>query len=328
MIKKLLLILFVSIILVSCNQKIKKIEKDEFTFGTYISITVYDTDDKKAEKAIKEAFLEMERIDKKYNSKVESSDIYKLNSGEIKEIELDNEGVYIFSELKKVYELSDKKYDITIEPLVELWDFGREDVESIPTPEEIREVLKKIDFDNVVLKGNILSYKKDGVRIDTGSFLKGYAIERAKNILKKNGITSSFISSISSIETIGTKPEEKPWKIGVENPENPDKLIAIVELDGRGMGVSGDYQTYIEYDGKKYHHILDKNSGYPVEDKKMVVVICDDAFLCDMYSTAFFLMDISKVIEFANKNNIDVMIVDKDMKITTTKNMKYEKIEE
>lgn len=328
MIKKLLLILFISVVFISCNQKIKKIEKNEFSFGTYISITIYDSDTKRAEKAIKEAFLEIERIDKKYNSKVEGSEIYKLNSGEIKEVELDSEGIYIFSELKKVYELSNKKYDVTIEPLVELWDFGREEVESIPTTNEIKEILKNIDFDNVVLDRNILSYKKDGVRVDTGSFLKGYAIERAKGILKKNGVTSSFISSISSIETIGTKPEEKPWKIGIENPENPDKLIAIVELNGKGMGVSGDYQTYIEYDGKKYHHILDKSNGYPIQDKKMVVVICEDAFLCDMYSTAFFLMDISKVMEFANKNNIDVLIVDKDMKIITTENMKYEKIEE
>lgn len=328
MIKKLLLTVFILTLFISCGKSINKIEKDEFSFGTYISITVYDTDIKKAEKAIKEAFLEMERIDKKYNSKVQGSEIYKLNSGEIKKIELDDEGVYIFSELKKVYELSNKKYDVTIEPLVELWDFGREEVENIPNSTEIKETLKKIDFENVVLDGNTLSYKKTGIRIDTGSFLKGYAIERAKFILKKNGIESSFISSISSIETIGTKPERKAWKVGIENPENPDKLIAIVDLDGKGMGVSGDYQTYIEYNGKRYHHILDKENGYPVADKKMVVVICDNAFLCDMYSTAFFLMDISKVIEFANKNNLDVLIVDKDMKITTSKNMKYQKIEE
>ena len=90
------------------------------------------------------------------------------------------------------------------------------------------------------------------------------------------------------------------------------------------MGVSGDYQTYIEINGKRYHHILDKSTGYPVEGKKMIVVISDNAFLSDMYSTAFFTMQTEEIMEFAEKNNLEVLIVDNNMNITRTEGMKFE----
>ena len=135
------------------------------------------------------------------------------------------------------------------------------------------------------------------------------------------------ITSISSIEVIGTKPENKPWKIGLQNPENQSEMIGIVSLKDRAMGVSGDYQTYVEIDGKMYHHILDKDTGYPVQDKKMVVVLCNNAFDADLLSTTFFLMPIDKVISYVDsREDLDVLIVDKDMNIITSKNFKYEKV--
>ena len=104
-------------------------------------------------------------------------------------------------------------------------------------------------------------------------------------------------------------------------------MIGIVPLTDRAMGVSGDYQTYVEIDGKMYHHILDKDTGYPVTDKKMVVVLCDNAFDADLLSTTFFLMPIDKVISYVDgRKDLDVLIVDKDMNIITSKNFKYEEV--
>ena len=112
-----------------------------------------------------------------------------------------------------------------------------------------------------------------------------------------------------------------------QNPENPSEMIGIVSLKDRAMGVSGDYQTYVEIDGEMYHHILDKDTGYPVKDKKMVVVLCDNAFDADLLSTTFFLMPIDEVISYVDgRKDLDVLIVDKDMNIITSKNFKYEEI--
>ena len=322
-IKKLLIVFVLLFSFIGCSEKkINKFESERFLFGTYIRITVYDKDEKLAKTSMEEAFKEIERIDNKFNSKVSSSVIGKLNASPKEAVELDEEGVYLFNELKEIYELSNGKYDITIGPLLKVWGFGETGDITIPSEEAIKAAQSKIDFSKVKLEGNKLSFEEPINEIDTGSFLKGYAVEKAKLKMKELGVTSAFITSISSIDVIGTKPENKPWRIGVQNPDAPDQIIGIVELDDEGMGVSGDYQTYVEIDGKRYHHILDKETGYPVTDKRMVLVVCDDAFMADMYSTAFFTMPIEKIINYAeNDQKMKVLIVDKDMNIHKSKNL-------
>ena len=314
MLKKILAILILPIFILSCSKEVQKIENSKFLFGTYISITVYDKDEKLANRAIEAAFQEIERIDNKFNSKVKGSIIDNLNSGKEKKVKLDEEGVYLFQNLKKIYELSHGKYDVTIGPLLDVWNFGAKEQRELPKIEELKKAMEYIGFSKIVLDGNELYYSEDKAEIDTGSFLKGYAVEKAKETMRNLGVTSAFISSISSIETINTKPDRK----------NSKELLGIVELNNEGMGVSGDYQTYIEIDGKRYHHIIDKTTGFPVADKKMIVVISDNAFFSDMYSTAFFTMPVDEILDYSDKNNLGVLIVDKDMKIYKSSKMNIE----
>ena len=322
---KRIFLLFISVIfLLGCNKEVKKFESEKFLFGTYIRMTVYDSDEKLAKESMEKAFDEIARIDQKFNSKVSESIIGKLNSLENKSVKLDDEGKYLFNELNKIYEFSNKKYDITIEPLLKTWGFGEIEKLSLPTEEEIKKAQEVIDFSKVKLDGDNLIIEDPVKSIDTGSFLKGYAVQKAKEKLKEAGIKSAFITSISSIDVIGTKPEEKPWRIGVQNPQAPAKILGVVELNNESMGVSGDYQTYVEIDGKRYHHILDKTTGYPITDKKMVLVICDNAFIADMYSTAFFTMPIEKIISYAEKDQkMKVLVVDKEMRIFKSKNLEF-----
>lgn len=321
-----------SLFFFSCAKEIEKIEESKFLFGTYIKIIVYSDNKEKAIKSIEKAFNEIQRIDEKYNSKFEGSLIYNLNNSDNKTIKLDEEGIKLFERVKNSYELSKHKYDITITPLLELWGFTDDAMElttlKLPTQEEIDFTKTFIDFDKVKISDEGTLIMESPVKeIDTGSFLKGYAISKAKEVLKNEGIKSAFITSISSIDLIGTKPENKPWKIGLQNPGNPSDMIGIVALKDRAMGVSGDYQTYVEIGGEIYHHILDKDTGYPVVDKKMVVVLCDNAFDADLLSTTFFLMPIDKVINYVDsREDLDVLIVDKDMNTITSKNFKYEEV--
>lgn len=324
-IKRLLIILLLPLAFIGCtDKKMQKFESEKFLFGTYIKITVYDKDEKLAKKGMEEAFNEIERLDNKFNSKIKTSIIGKLNSDPATPVELDDEGLMLFSKVREVYELSDKKYDITIGPLLKAWGFGEVGEVSIPSKEFLAQILTEIDFDKVKIEGNQMYMESPVNEIDTGSFLKGYAVARAKKVMEEMEITSAFITTISSIDVINTKPENKPWRIGVQNPENPEDLLGIVELNDEGMGVSGDYQTYVEINGKKYHHILDKATGFPVRDKKLVMVICEDAFLADLYSTAFFTMPVEKVMKYAENNKkLKVLIVDKDMNILKTKNLNF-----
>lgn len=297
----------------------KRFSQEKFLFGTYIQMIIYSDNEKQAKEIMEKAFSEIERIDNKFNSKNKSSIIYSLNESEKKIVKIDSEGKYIFDEVRKMYEVTEKVYDITVGPLLDLWGFGKEERKNVPSELEIKEVLKDVDFSKVEIEDdNLIVNGKE--TIDTGSFLKGYALEKAKEVLINNGIKNGFISSISSIVTIGEKIDGSPWKIGLQDPNNQEKRLGIVEIKNKSMGVSGDYQTYIEIDGKKYHHIMNKFTGYPITDKKMVAVICDSGFMADIYSTSFFGMKDDKILEFCEKNNVDVFIVKSDNSIIKTKN--------
>lgn len=331
---RLISILALTIFFISCvgKKELKKYEISDFAFGTYVKIVTYANDDKKVNEAFEKAFDEMRRIDEKFNSKNEKSLIYALNNKKVSEIELDEEGQYIFGEVKKMYELSNHKYDITVEPLMELWGFTEDKINltnlKVPSYKDIEFAKTKIDFSKVKIENNKMSYDSSIKGIDTGSFIKGYALEKAKQVMIKEGFKNTFITAISSLETSGTKPDNKKWKIGLENPENTNEILGVVSLSGENMGVSGDYQTFVEIDGKIYHHILDKDTGFPVADKKMVAVITDDGLKADLYSTTFFLMPIDKVISYVeSQKNLEVLIVNSNMEIIKSKGFNLEKLQ-
>lgn len=315
--KKLLIAMITLISIVGCSKKqAVKLEESRFLFGTYIKIMVYTEDKKQAISAIEAAFNEIERIDLKFNTKSKGSLFYTLNNSENKRASIDQEGLYILEEVGRVSKLSDGGFDMTTTPLRDLWGFGVKDRKNLPTKDELKEVLKLVDYSKVVVEGNDVSLQNPIVEIDTGAFLKGYALKQAREVLLEKGIISAYISAVSSIETIGTKPDNKRWRIGLQDPSEPSDIFGIVNLDGRAMGVSGDYQTYMEIGGKRYHHILDTKTGYPVKDKKMVVVIGSDSFKCDMYSTAFFTMKVEDVLTYVKENkDLEVLIIDENSKV-------------
>ncbi|NLK62376.1 MAG: FAD:protein FMN transferase [Fusobacteria bacterium] len=308
--KKIIIMIIIFTIFCSCNKnKLKKVTKENFYFNTYIQITVYNENKNIALDAINKAFTEIERIDNFYNSYKKDSSIYKLN--ENKQIVVDEELKYILSEIEKIYRLTEGNYDITIKPLIELWENSVNNNKRIPNSEEISEILGNIDFSKVVIdEKNILKIGKNQ-RINTGSFLKGYAIKNAKKILKENGINSGLITAVSSIETINGKNNNENWNIAIENPNNQNVILKTLSLNNKAVGVSGDYQNYYEVNGNKYHHILDVNTGFPINDKKMVVVIAEDSFIADIYSTALFTLEIDKILKIINNiDNIEVLVVD------------------
>lgn len=309
----------------ACGQSEKKYQKVEYLFGTDIMVTVYDKDENHAKKSLDDAFKEMKRIDSSYNTKVPTSLLSKLNKDG--KVQLNEEGIMLLNKVKEGYTISKGKYDITAEPLLKCWGFENSR-NTLPTKEELEKAKENIDFSKIKIDGNEVVLMKKGLTLDTGSFLKGYAVERARDILKKDGIRNGYVTALSSIASLGAKADGTPWKIGIQNPNNPSKIIGIVELNGGNMGVSGDYQLYVEINGKRYHHIMDKSSGYPVSDKKMVVVVNKNSLDADILSTTFFLMPISEVLKYVeSKPDLEVLIVDSNDKIFTSKGMKFKKID-
>jgi thiamine biosynthesis lipoprotein len=321
---KIAILILSLIFIVSCGTKEKiKVEHREFIFGTMINFTVYGEKEKEIEEAIEYAVVEMKRIESAYNTKNKGSILYNLNLNPIKEQKMTDELYDILMETRKVSEFSKGYFDITIGPLVDLWGFDKLELKEIPNREEIEKVLDLIDYKSLIFDKNNIKLSCEGQKLETGSFLKGYAIKRAKEVLIEHNIESALISAISSVETIGFRGDGGKWRVGVQNPKNPDEMIKIANLSGEAMGVSGDYQTYVVVDGKKYHHILNPKTGYPGDTISMLVVITSDSFFADLYSTALFMESPEKIIETVEKmEGTEVMVVDKEDNIYLSSDMK------
>ncbi|MGL5088648.1 MAG: FAD:protein FMN transferase [Cetobacterium sp.] len=324
--RNIFLLFLLFLLVLGCKKKQQRLDEEKFAFGTFFKISVFSENNSNSKKSIEKSFEEIKRIDNSYNSKVKDSLFFNLNKS--KKEKINEEATYLFKKIEETYNLSNKKYDITMEPLMTVWGFSEEvePREKLPTNFELEQAAKNVDFSKIIVEKGVIFIQKNGVKIDTGSFLKGYAVKKASEKLRSLGVKSGFVSAISSIEAIGLKGDGSPWRIGIQNPNNPSEIIGTVELANQSMGVSGDYQTYVEINGEKFHHIIDKKTKYPVKDKKMVVVVNKDSFEADLYSTAFFLMPIEKVLEkVSNTPNLDVLIVDENNRIIVSENLKFNK---
>ncbi len=322
--KIFILLFFLFFFLISCSkQKVEKVEVDRFLFGTNLKIIIYSEDKKNSEKLIEETFTLMENVEKKYNSRSEDSIIYRLNQKPLEAQKIDSELFFMLNKAREISELTKGTYDISVGPLMSLWGFDDLDIKKIPSQAEIKNLQELVNYKDIIFDENTIALKKENQRIDTGSFLKGYAINKGANYLSENGVTSAMITAISSIETIGAKPEDKPFKIGIQNPKNSQKLLYTIDLKDKALGVSGDYQTFIEIEGKMFHHILDAKTGYPSEYNSMVLILGTNAFECDLLSTGLFTLEAKEIIAYVDsKEELEAFVVDKDGKEYFSKNIK------
>lgn len=310
--------LFILAIFSGCGEN-KKYEGENFNFGTTIKVVVYGSGN---EKYVKEALEIMRKCDERLNNRAPNGEFKKINDAAGKNgIIISNESLDLIKRNFIASNITEGKYDVTMSPLFKLWGFEEQNRTKLPERNEIESAKKFIDYKKVEIKNNIIKMPA-GFSIETGPFLKGYGIALASEELKKAGVKSALLTGVSSITAIGKKPDGKNWKIGLQNPKEPSEILGVLSLDDKSVGVSGDYQTFIEIDGKKYHHILSLENGMPVDDIKLVVVISDSAEDADIYDTALFACGKNKIEDVAAKiKGIEWLYVDSKMEIHMSKGM-------
>jgi len=291
-IKFLFIILFLLIIsITACSKSTgdERVTRTNFLLDTIIQITAYGPN---AEDAIVEAFDRISDIQNKMTAVGKSSEIIKIN--EAAGLGYQKVSPDTFFVLKKGLYYSEKfqgRFDITIGPLVKLWGIGTENAR-VPDEQEIKNVLAKINYKALKLneQENSAMLEKQGMSIDLGAIAKGYAADEVIRILKERGIKSAVADLGGNIFVLGHKPDGSPWRIGIQNPfDTRGSTFALVEVTDKTLVTSGIYERYFEENGKRYHHILDTATGYPVENNlASVTIFSNNSIDADALSTSVF----------------------------------------
>lgn len=297
--------------------------------GSRFEITVTAPDSAQAEEDIALAINEISRIEKLISSWDPSTQTSEINrNAGIKPVKVSAELYNLIDRALKISELTDGAFDISYASMDKIWKFDGS-MTKMPSEEEIRESVSKVGYQNIILNPADTSVflKNKGMKIGFGAIGKGYAADRAKQMLMQNGVKSGIINASGDMNTWGTKPDGEPWKVAITNPMNKEHAFALLPLKDRAVVTSGDYEKFVKFNGVRYSHIINPKTGYPATGIISATVFAPKAELADALATSVFVMGIETGIDRINQlPGIDCIIVDEKGNVHSSKNIKLQSL--
>lgn len=234
------------------------------------------------------AEAEVRRIEARYSRYSGDSELTRINAvaatGGVVDIDAETAGLVAYA--KACFAKSGGAFDITSGLLRTVWDFS---ASHLPDQSSIDAVLPFIKLDNVALVDRQIHFHQPGIELDFGGLGKEYAADRAAEVCADLGARHGFVDLGGDIRVIGPQPDGLPWRIGIRDPREADRLVAEIALPNGALATSGDYERFIEVDGRRYCHILDPRTGWPVQGLSSVTVISDRCLVAGSLSTAAML---------------------------------------
>jgi len=297
----------------------KPYKETQFLMDTVIEVTAYGPN---AEEAVGAAFAEFKYLHTLTNNFDENSQVSQISqmAGKSKVV-VDPDLLNIIQFSQQVSEKLGDSFDITIGPLTDLWGIGHKG-EYVPTQSEIEAVLPLVNYHLIEIDTNAhtVYLPKSGMRLDLGGIAKGYATDKAIEILKAKGITSALVNAGGDVRVIGHRPDGKPWRIGVQNPREADGISAKLSLaEWDTMETSGDYQRFIIKDGVRYSHIVNPRTGWQPREVASVTMVNNSSTYGDILSKPIFVLGVEKGLEVLKQfPGNEAIIVTLDGKIIVT----------
>ncbi len=295
--------------------------------GSRFEITVIADNESEGEKYIDIAVEEISRIERLISSWDPASQTSEINrQAGIKAVKVDLELYELIERSIGISRLSDGAFDISYASMDRIWRFDGS-MTKMPTATVIEQSVSKVGFQKIKLNPTDTSVflTQKGMKIGFGAIGKGYAADKAKQLLLETGVKSGIINASGDMNTWGTQSSGDSWKVAITNPLNKQKTIAVFPLNDGAVVTSGDYEKYIELDGKKFAHIIDPRTGMPTSGIISVTVFAPKAELADALATSIFVMGITAGIDRINQlPNIECIIISDTGKITTSTNIKIE----
>lgn len=311
--KRILTVLLILSIALSGCVSIHRTEDARVAMDTDVIITVMHPDISEAESAIDRAFAEIYRIEHLMSHTAEDSEVAKLNKDGFL-LNASPDLRYVIDKSCEYSKLSNGSFDITVLPVIDLWK-ERIRAGSPPTGDEINETLKLVNYKNISIKNNSVYFNQTSMKITPGGIAKGYAIDRAIDVLKEHHIQHALVNAGGDIRAMGFKKEDEPWKIALRNPGDKTEYITIINLSNMSVATSGNYERYFSEEARA-SHIIDPKTGYAARDLLSATIIAGNATDADALATAVFVLgenDGMELIEYLD--GVEGLIITGDRRI-------------
>lgn len=219
-------------------------------------------------------------------------------------------------------------FDMTIGPIVKLWKIGFKDAQ-LPDPETIKKTLPLVNAEKVILnrKDSTVFLEVEGMEIDLGALAKGYIADKIMTFLKENDVKSALINLGGNVLVLGDHPEREDgsWLIGLQNPlANRHQHLGLIPVKDQSVVTSGVYERYFVYEGKTYHHIFNKESGYPIDTQMAsITVLAQNSLLCEIWTSQLFGLPLEEAMAILNAlDDIEGIIVTVDNAVLLSDNLR------
>lgn len=272
--------------------------------GNRFEISVVAADEIWANERIDEAVTEIQRIEELLTTFKDSSQTNRINQNAgIAPVAVDREVFDLISRSVRISALTQGAFDITYGSLDKrFWNFDTK-MTSLPDPKVAKQSVSLISYKNVILDNErcTVFLKKSGMRIGFGGIGKGYAADRAKLVMQKNGVVSGVVNASGDLTVWGKQPNGDSWTIGVANPDLADESFSSFKIDNASVATSGNYEKFAVIDGKRYSHTIDPKTGFPVSGIKSVTIITTSAELADAMATPVTVMGVKVGLNLINQ---------------------------
>ncbi|WP_282161284.1 FAD:protein FMN transferase [Ulvibacterium marinum] len=303
------------------------VKKTMGLMGSRFDITVVAATEELGYINIEEAAAEITRIEKmisSWNPESETSLINK-NAG-IKPVKVSLELFKLIERAKQISEITDGAFDISYASMDLIWKFDGS-MKYLPTETEIKNSIAKVGYKKIILNSDeqTVFLRQRGMKISFGAIGKGYAADKAKELLVSKQVIAGIINAAGDLTTWGTKASGEKWLIGIANPLSKDKIFSWLPIVESSVATSGNYEKYVLFKGKKYTHIIDPRTGWPSSGVNSVSIFSKSAELCDALATAVFIMGKDAGLALINQlGGTEVILVDDNNKIYKSNGIMFE----
>ncbi|NOT44562.1 MAG: FAD:protein FMN transferase [Acidobacteria bacterium] len=289
------------------------VEQTYTTMGTELHLRAWTTDAVAAGEAFEAVFTEFDRLDALLSVWREGSDVVRLNLAAGREpVRVSADTLEVLQLARQLSEWTDGKFDVTFGALSGLWKFDHDQDDRIPARAEVARRLPLIDYRALVIDeaAGTAFLARAGMSAHLGGIGKGYALDRGAAILRARGIDDFLIQSGGDLYAGGLR-DGAPWRLGIRDPRGPeDQVFARLDVSDATFSTSGDYERAFLENGRRYHHIIDPDTGEPAQGCRSVTIVARQAAIADALSTGVFLLGPARGMALVERlPDVDAVIV-------------------